>query len=283
MKAQATARVAGSVGRRTARAPHRTQPHRIGISHASNSSLPVQYVADRSTQTQTAPAGSEDEASFFIRNLRALPWQRVAVWLVVGSVALQLSDFFGVRVQLLWAAVCVLYGSGAANQPSRPFGCPGLQQAADFEAHMHTKAFWSLYNSGTCLWPVSGLNVAPLAIKSTATLHFLQLHALRLQIFMGTFILTFVGRSLTVWAQQSNHLKSVISSASARRKVLVLAYFITIALILSVFGVLTIPYIVREGADFIGRLQAENIWCALLRAATGSPRPGCLTGRTVLN
>jgi hypothetical protein len=33
---------------------------------------------------------------------------------------------------------------------------------------------------------------------------------------------------------------------------------------LTVFGVLTIPYIVREGADFVHRLQAENIWCVLL-------------------
>lgn len=40
--------------------------------------------------------GSEDEASFFIRNLRALPWQRSAVWLVVLVAALQLSAFFGV-------------------------------------------------------------------------------------------------------------------------------------------------------------------------------------------
>ena len=39
----------------------------------------------------------DDEASFFIRNLRALPWQRAAVWLVCGMVGWQLADFFGVR------------------------------------------------------------------------------------------------------------------------------------------------------------------------------------------
>lgn len=39
-----------------------------------------------------------DEASFFIRNLRALPWQRAAVWLVVVIAASKLSDFFGVRL-----------------------------------------------------------------------------------------------------------------------------------------------------------------------------------------
>lgn len=42
-------------------------------------------------------AEPEDEASFFIRNLRSLPWQRAAVWVVVATVAFQLSDFFGVR------------------------------------------------------------------------------------------------------------------------------------------------------------------------------------------
>ena len=80
---------------------------------------------------------------------------------------------------------------------------------------------------------------------------------------MGTFILTFVGRSLTLWLQEAARLRSLIKSSTLRRKIVVIAYFVTIAAILTVFGVLTIPYIVREGADFVSRLQAENIWCGM--------------------
>jgi hypothetical protein len=92
-----------------------------------------------------------------------------------------------------------------------------------------------------------------------------------MQIVMGTFILTFVGRSLTSWLQASAHLSNYIESDDLRRKLLVIAYFITIALILAVFGILTIPYIVREGADFISRLQAENIWCVAPRPSAAAP------------
>lgn len=54
--------------------------------------------------------GSEDEASFFIRNLRALPWQRAAVWLVVVLAALQLSPFFGVRIACSVRLPCAFCG-----------------------------------------------------------------------------------------------------------------------------------------------------------------------------
>jgi energy-coupling factor transporter transmembrane protein EcfT len=102
---------------------------------------------------------------------------------------------------------------------------------------------------------------------------------------MGTFVLTFVGRSFTVWLQENNGFAQIIPERDLRRKLLVIGYFISIALIIGVFGVLTIPYIVREGADFISRLQAENIWyealiflpiitikcCVLMALLAGSP------------
>ena len=94
------------------------------------------------------------------------------------------------------------------------------------------------------------------------------------QICMGTFILTFVGRSLTVWLQESVRLSRFVKSSTMRRKIVVISYFFTIAAILTVFGVLTIPYIVREGADFVSRLQAENIWCVL--HAASSPAAACI-------
>jgi len=80
------------------------------------------------------------------------------------------------------------------------------------------------------------------------------------QIFMGAFILTFVGRSFTYSLQQTPAFTRVIKDAAAQRKLLVILYFVVIASVIGAFGVLTIPYIAREAADFIARLQAENIW-----------------------
>jgi hypothetical protein len=34
--------------------------------------------------------------------------------------------------------------------------------------------------------------------------------------------------------------------------------------VLTLFGVLTIPDIVREGSDFVQRLKAENVWVVVL-------------------
>ena len=81
-----------------------------------------------------------------------------------------------------------------------------------------------------------------------------------MQICMGTFILTFIGRSYSVWMEEHQQFAKLLPHRESRRKMLVIGYFVTIGLIITVFGVLTIPYIVREGADFIHRLQAENIW-----------------------
>lgn len=95
--------------------------------------------------------------------------------------------------------------------------------------------------------------------------------AVCLQICMGTFVLTFIGRSLSAWIEEAKQLARLVPKHDMRRKMMVIAYFVTIALIIGVFGVLTIPYIVREGADFISRLQAENIWCAPRHPPHASP------------
>ena len=50
-----------------------------------------------------------------------------------------------------------------------------------------------------------------------------------------------------------------------RRRILVAVFFSFIAALLSLFGLLTIPDIVREGADFVGRLQSDNIWVVLVQ------------------
>lgn len=83
-----------------------------------------------------------------------------------------------------------------------------------------------------------------------------------LQIFMGTFILAFVGNSFVHSARGSTSFLPL--SAQWRRRCLVLAYFTMIVSIVSLFGVLTIPDIIREGADFVSRLQSENIWVVVI-------------------
>lgn len=100
----------GCVGSRYARAqapfgrnnvPCANTAKSVSTNAPTESPTRCQYVVHRRhamRASAAAPAGgSMDEASFFIRNLRALPWQRAAVWLVVVAAASQLSDFFGVR------------------------------------------------------------------------------------------------------------------------------------------------------------------------------------------
>jgi predicted PurR-regulated permease PerM len=44
----------------------------------------------------------------------------------------------------------------------------------------------------------------------------------------------------------------------------VVSYFAAIIAFITLFGVLTIPDIVREGADFIRRLKSDNVWVILV-------------------
>jgi predicted PurR-regulated permease PerM len=52
--------------------------------------------------------------------------------------------------------------------------------------------------------------------------------------------------------------------AQARRRLLVIAYYTAIVSLFTLFGVLIIPDVVREGADFVSRLQTENLWVVVL-------------------
>ena len=79
---------------------------------------------------------------------------------------------------------------------------------------------------------------------------------------MGTFILAFVGNSFVHSARRSTSFLPL--SAQWRRRCLVLLYFTIILSIVTLFGVLTIPNVIREGADFVSRLQSDNIWVIVL-------------------
>ncbi|KAK9803350.1 hypothetical protein WJX73_007055 [Symbiochloris irregularis] len=84
-------------------------------------------------------------------------------------------------------------------------------------------------------------------------------------IFMGTFILAFVGNSFVRSAQQTRLLSPF--SPLLRRRTLVLIYFTFILGVVSMLGIATMPDIIREGADFITRLQSDNIWVVVLEKA----------------
>lgn len=45
---------------------------------------------------------------------------------------------------------------------------------------------------------------------------------------------------------------------------LVFVYYTCIVLLFTLFGVLIIPDVVREGYDFVSRLQTENLWVVVL-------------------
>ena len=79
---------------------------------------------------------------------------------------------------------------------------------------------------------------------------------------MGTFIVAFIGDGFVSAAQR--RIKFLSSNTVLQRRLLVLLYFSIILSVVSLFGVLTIPDIIREGADFVRRLKSENVWVVVL-------------------
>ena len=81
---------------------------------------------------------------------------------------------------------------------------------------------------------------------------------------MGTFILAFIGNSFVHSLSARGYARILPLAPVWRRRCLVLLYFTTIVSVVTLFGVLTIPDIIREGADFVSRLQSDNIWVVVL-------------------
>lgn len=82
------------------------------------------------------------------------------------------------------------------------------------------------------------------------------------QITMGTFIVSFIGNGFVSSAENLPQLRNL--TAQRRRRVLVTVYYTFIVSLFILFGVLIIPDVVREGADFVSRLQTENLWVVVL-------------------
>lgn len=85
-----------------------------------------------------------------------------------------------------------------------------------------------------------------------------------MQIVMGTFIVAFIGTGFVSSAQKSTAMKWLDSKPLLQRRLLVLLYFSAIVSVIAFFGVMTIPDILREGADFVRRLKSENVWVVVL-------------------
>ena len=85
-----------------------------------------------------------------------------------------------------------------------------------------------------------------------------------MQIVMGTFVVAFIGNGFVASTQKSTAMKWLDSKPMLRRRMLVLLYFSAIVSVVVFFGVMTIPDIVREGADFVRRLKSENAWVVVL-------------------
>lgn len=81
---------------------------------------------------------------------------------------------------------------------------------------------------------------------------------------MGTFIVSFIGNSFITNTVDSQLLQVITPNRDLRRRVLVMLYFSAIIAFITLFGVMTIPDIVREGADFIKRLKSDNVWVILV-------------------
>lgn len=81
---------------------------------------------------------------------------------------------------------------------------------------------------------------------------------------MGTFIVAFIGNGFVSSTQKSTALSFLNSRPMVRRRLLVLMYFSGIVSVVFLFGVMTIPDIIREGADFVRRLKSESVWVVVL-------------------
>lgn len=84
------------------------------------------------------------------------------------------------------------------------------------------------------------------------------------QIVMGTFIVAFIGNGFVSSTQKSTALSFLNNRPLLRRRLLVLIYFSGIVSVVFLFGVMTIPDIIREGADFVRRLKSESVWVVVL-------------------
>ena len=69
-----------------------------------------------------------------------------------------------------------------------------------------------------------------------------------MQIAMGTFILSFIGNSFVASAQRAT-LPRFLASEAKRRRALVLVFFASIVSIVSIFGLMTIPNLIRCSID----------------------------------
>lgn len=79
---------------------------------------------------------------------------------------------------------------------------------------------------------------------------------------MGTFIVAFIGDGFVRSAQKGTAFLN--GRPILQRRLFVLLYFAAIVSVVCLFGVLTIPDIIKEGADFVRRLKSENVWVVVL-------------------
>ncbi|KAK9826469.1 hypothetical protein WJX81_002640 [Elliptochloris bilobata] len=85
-------------------------------------------------------------------------------------------------------------------------------------------------------------------------------------IAMGTFILAFIGNGFVRSAQRLTEGSPLLAPVPPtwQRRLLVVVYFAAIVSCVTLFGVMTIPDIIRESADFVSRLQSDSIWTVVL-------------------
>lgn len=84
-------------------------------------------------------------------------------------------------------------------------------------------------------------------------------------ITMGTFIVSFIGNGFVQSSDATVAQLFKKEDPTVRRRILVVIFFSSIAAVLAMFGLLTIPDIIREGVEFVGRLQSDNIWVMLVQ------------------
>ena len=242
---------------------------------------PVTRLRSASVRTATTASRPVPGGRDFFAWLLDLPWNRVGVWVVVAWFFYQLKDFFGVRCSNVPCALGCLRKQRHGECITTP---PMHGSQYSFSMMSTDKASSSLVSASTNSWLSRFLQAYQPHTMDVILLHAVQVcvlaesgrlnectrHAsmadtdsLFVQIAMGTFVLSFIGNGFVRSAQRTMPLPAAIPPGM-RRKFLVLLYFTAIVSCVTLFGVMTIPDIIREAADFVSRLQSDSIWVVVL-------------------
>ena len=194
--------------------------------------------------------------SLYPAGLVDLPWNRVGVWAVVVWFMYSLKDFFGVSLSMICGSPAAHYNLVSSimflvNSPS--FALRDLGGPADCHGNLCSLLHWEwlceVCPEGS---PLSSPDIASDPAEDPG----IALCMWPLSVLLAVNTHNPLGQALYAASLNRSNLEAQCAQ--------VLAYFAAIVSCVTLFGVMTIPDIIRESADFVTRLQSDSIWVVVL-------------------